>query len=316
MSKLKTSVVFPFFNAESYLGHLLPVIKKLKKVSTLELLFIDSSSTDATCNNLLKNDIANITVILTKDFDHGGTRSLAKDLCDGDIIVYLTQDALPLSVEDIERLVAVFEDESIGAAYGRQLPYEDTNLFGSHLREFNYSDKSYVRSLADKDKFGIKTAFLSNSFAAYRRSAMNKIGWFKDGLILGEDTYAGAKLLQAGYKLAYVAEAQVYHSHSYTVWEEFKRYFDIGVFHQMENWILQEFGEPEGEGISYIKYEFKYLVKHNAYYLIPEFFVRNTMKYLGYKLGKHYQILPKSLIKKFSMHHRWWDKYWAKECLK
>ena len=224
----------------------------------------------------------------------------------------LFRSALLLGVDSIVNLTKAFADLNVGAVYGRQLPYDESNLFGHHLRKFNYTETSYIRSLADKDRYGIKTAFLSNSFAAYRRTAMDQIGWFKDGLILGEDTYAGAKLLQAGYKLAYVADAQVYHSHSYTVWEEFKRYFDIGVFHQMESWILHEFGKPEGEGMRYIKSEFIFLLQNKAYYLIPAFFARNVMKFLGYKLGKHYMKLPNSVIKKFSMHHRWWDKYKGK----
>jgi rhamnosyltransferase len=309
---IKKLLIIPTFNADKYLANLLDKINK-QPAKNCELVIIDSSSKDKTVE-IAKAYTNNVVAIPQAEFDHGGTRSLAKDLCDGDIIVYLTQDALPLSVDDITRLVAVFEDDSIGAAYGRQLPYEETNLFGKHLREFNYSDTSYVRSLADKDQYGIKTAFLSNSFAAYRRTAMDQIGWFKDGLILGEDTYAGAKLLQAGYKLAYVAEAQVYHSHSYTIVQEFKRYFDIGVFHQMESWILQDFGKPEGEGMRYIKSEFRFLLTNKAYHLIPEFFIRNGMKFIGYKMGKHYSKLPKSWIKKFSMHHRWWYKQWGKQC--
>ena len=230
-------------------------------------------------------------------------------MCTGDIIVYLTQDSSPLSIHDIEKLARVFEDKTIGAAYGRQLPYDNTSLFGKHLRRFNYGNESHVRMNRDKGVHGIKTAFLSNSFAAYRRSAMDEIDWFKDGLILGEDTYAGAKLLQKNYKLAYVADAKVYHSHSYTIVEEFKRYFDIGVFHNMESWILDEFGKPEEEGVRYVKSELNYLFRHNAYYLFPEFIFRNVMKYLGYKLGCNFKILPKNVINKLSMHHRWWNKY-------
>ena len=127
-------------------------------------------------------------------------------------------------------------------------------------------------------------------------------------MILGEDTYAGAKIILAGHSLAYVAEAKVYHSHSYTIIEEFKRYFDIGVFHKCESWILKEFGKAEGEGIKYIKSEISYLFANSAWYLLPEFFVRNGMKYLGYKLGQKYEKLPRWMIKKFSMHYRWWDK--------
>lgn len=305
------SVIIPTWNASGYFDRLFPVLHEIDSLNDYEVCFIDSSSSDDTVHKLSSEGFKVLKVIESCEFDHGGTRSMAKTLCQNDIVVFLTQDALPLSSEDIKRLVSVFEDETISAAYGRQIPYEDTSMFGKHLREFNYSKNSYIRELDDNEQFGIKTAFLSNSFAAYRRSAMDQIGWFKDGLILGEDTYAGAKLLQAGYKLAYVADAQVYHSHSYTVWEEFKRYFDIGVFHHMESWLLDEFGKPEGEGLRYIKSEFKYLLAHKAYNLIPEFFVRNAMKFLGYRLGNYYKVLPKSWIEKVSMHHRWWDKYWT-----
>lgn len=125
-------------------------------------------------------------------------------------------------------------------------------------------------------------------------------------MIVGEDTYAGAKMILAGEKVAYVSQAKVYHSHNYSIGQEFKRYFDIGVFHENESWILKEFDKAEGEGLRYIKSEFKYLIEHNAWYLIPEFFIRNGMKYIGYKLGYNYKILPKWLITRISMHSNWW----------
>ena len=226
-----------------------------------------------------------------------------------DILVFLTQDVLPFDIYTIEKYYKKFFDNTqIGAAYGKQIPYAETTLFGKHLREFNYTNNSYIRDKNDIIQYGIKTAFLSDSFAAYRKTALADIGWFKDKLILGEDTYAGAKMILAGYSLAYVADAKVYHSHSYSIFQEFKRYFDIGVFHQCESWILKAFGKPEGEGMRYIKSELKYLLKSDAWYLIPEFFIRNTMKYLGYKMGKNYKQLPHWMIDEMSMHHRWWKK--------
>lgn len=306
------TVVIPTRNAERFLTkEFINNLTGLRNTNR-KLLFLDSDSDDRTLS-IIKESGFKFERVSLHEFDHGGTRSLVRKYTDSEVVVFLTQDAFPVSKNDILELVKVFEDSSVGAAYGRQKPYENTNLFGKHLREFNYPEHSYVRSIEDKEKYGIKTAFLSNSFSAYRRSAMDDIGWFKDGLILGEDTYAGAKLLKKGYRLAYVSEAKVYHSHSYTVWEEFKRYFDIGVFHKMESWILEEFGKPEGEGMRYIKSEFNFLLDKKAYYKIPEFFVRNAMKFLGYKLGKHYTKLPRSIIKKISMHNRWWDKYWATE---
>lgn len=52
--------------------------------------------------------------------------------------------------------------------------------------------------------------------------------------ILSKDTNVAAKMILVEYSIAYVAEAMVYHSHDYTILEEFKRYFDIGVFYGRE----------------------------------------------------------------------------------
>ena len=272
-----------------------------------ELIIIDSSSKDNTLQ-IAQKYTENIIVIPQNEFDHGGTRTKAAKIARGDILVYLTQDASPFDESTVQNIVKVFENEKIGAAYGRQLSYENTNLFGKHLREFNYTDNAYVKNKTDIKQFGLKTAFLSDSFAAYRKCVLERIGWFKDGLILGEDTYAGAKMILAGYSLSYVSDAQVFHSHSYSIWQEFKRYFDIGVFHKTEEWILSEFGKAESEGMKYISSEIKYLLSHDAWYLLPEFIIRNGMKYTGYKMGQKFELLPMWLIKKLSMHHIWWDK--------
>jgi rhamnosyltransferase len=119
----------------------------------------------------------------------------------------------------------------------------------------------------------------------------------------------GQKIILSGYKISYVADAVVYHSHSYSIWQEFKRYFDIGVFHKCESWILTKFGKAEGEGVKYIKSELNYLKTHKKWLLFPEFVLRNMMKYLGYKLGNKYHLLPRSFVKKVSMHRLWWEKY-------
>ncbi len=300
-----TSIIIPTYNAQKYLVKLLNKIKN-QSLADYELIIIDSSSSDKTVE-IAKKYTDNVIIIPQSEFDHGGTRAKAAQFAKGEILVFLTQDALPLDNNTIENIVNVFKNTKVGAAYGRQLSYEETNLFGKHLREFNYSENSYTRDKKNIKEFGLKTAFLSDSFAAYRRSSLESVGWFKNGLILGEDTYVGAKMILAGYSLAYVSSAKVYHSHSYSVGEEFKRYFDIGVFHKTEEWILKEFGKAEGEGMKYIKSEINYLFTNSAWYLLPMFLMRNGMKYIGYKLGQKYEKLPMWMIKKFSMHYRWWD---------
>ena len=303
---MNISIIIPTFNAENHLPDLLEKLRS--QTVSFELIIIDSSSTDTTVS-ISKQYTDSIITIPQSEFDHGGTRTKASKMASGEIIVFLTQDALPYNNQSIEKILEPFKDTNVGAVYGKQVAYEKTSLFGKHLREFNYTDTSYVRTMQDKKLYGIKTAFLSDSFAAYRKSTLEQIGWFKDGLIVGEDNYAGAKILLAHYSLAYSSDAKVYHSHSYSPIKEFMRYFDIGVFHTREAWMIETFGKAEGEGGRYVRSEFNYLLKHHAYYRIPEFFIRNGMKYLGYKLGQQYESLSLNLIKKFSLHKSWWDKY-------
>jgi len=300
-----TSVIVPTYNAEQQIQGLCEALRS-QTVSS-EIVVVDSSSSDRTVE-IAESFGARVLVVQTEDFDHGGTRTLAGKAAKGDILIYMTQDALPFDRHSLGNIARLFEDQMIAACFGRQLPYPNATAFGAHLRQFNYPETPYIRTLSDKKKYGIKTPFLSNSFAAYRRSALHEIFWFKEKLILGEDTYAGAKLLLAGYKIAYVPEAMVYHSHNYSVFQELRRYFDIGVFHKAEQWIIKEFGKAEGEGGKYIQSAFAFLRKNRKYYLMPEFVVRNILKYIGYTLGQHYDTLPDSIIRKLSRHEYFWDR--------
>ncbi|MDD2748540.1 glycosyltransferase [Acidithiobacillus sp.] len=272
------------------------------------VLVVDSGSTDGT--DVAAQDAGFDLLRISKhEFDHGGTRQMAAArLKDFDVLVYLTQDAVLADADAFKQLVAAFADPKVGTAYGRQLPRQEADPIEAHARIFNYSPQSNIRTLADKTKLGIKAAFTSNSFAAYRTEALMAVGGFPEKLILGEDMVVAARMLQAGWSVAYVAEAQVYHSHGYTIAQEFKRYFDIGVMHQDQAWILQEFGKPEGEGGRFVRSELAYL-KKQAPFLLPAAFLRTMAKYAGYKLGQHALSLPLSLRRKLSMHRSYWKEH-------
>lgn len=301
------TIIIPTYNASKCLPNLLEKIAK-QTLKNYELVIVDSSSEDNTVETA-KSYNAGIIVIPKAQFSHGGTRTLAAKKGKGDILVYLTQDVLPFDEQAIENLVKPLTyDSKIGASFGKQVSHHDASAFAEHLRLFNYPDTSYVRTLEDRKRYGIKTAFLSNSFAAYRRSALEEVGYFKSGLIFGEDTCIAAEMLLRGYKIAYAADAKVFHSHNYTIGQDFRRYFDMGVFHENEKWLLQEFGNAEGQGAKYIKSEIKFLYIKKRFDLFPELALRIIMKYLGYTLGRKHAYLPRNLCKKFSMNCDWWDK--------
>ncbi len=301
---MSVSVIIPTYNAKDLLADLLARLSF--QSIPFELVIIDSSSTDGTAE--LAKEAADTFISIPKHtFDHGGTRTLAAKAAKGNLLVFLTQDALPIEQDTLETLLHAFHDPTVGAAFGRQIPYENTSLFGKHLRYFNYPKNSYTRAFTDKKHYGLKTTFFSDSFGAYRKSVLAEAGWFKNGLIVGEDMYVIANILMAGYKVAYQADAAVLHAHNYSLLEDFKRYFDTGVFHKRESWLIDTFGKAEGEGGRYIKSEFHFLLKEKAYQKIPEFIMRNGLKYLGYTFGKNYQHIPLKITKMLSMHPQWWQ---------
>jgi rhamnosyltransferase len=301
---MKILFCIPTLNAERNLKAFFDGFRNQRKLIS-KFIVIDSSSTDLTASICASNG-ACIHVLPRHSFNHGSTRQLALSLCpDADIIIYMTQDAILASPDSIKNILTSFEDEKVGAVCGRQLPHIDASPIAAHARWFNYSAKSSIKTQKDISKLGIKAAFISNSFSAYRRTALMDIGGFPSNVIFGEDTYAVAKMLQAGWKVAYSAEATCNHSHNYCMTEEFKRYFDIGVFHSREKWFIESLGKPEGEGKKFVFSEMRYL-SQRAPWLIPSAIARTGLKLLGYKLGQREQGMPLWLKRKLSMNKGYW----------
>lgn len=270
-------------------------------------LIVDSSSTDGVLN-AATSALFEIHTIGKGDFNHGGTRQVAleKIVKDIDIAVFMTQDALLFDSESLQNLVAIFsENSNVAAAYGRQLPHIGSRPSEAHARIFNYSDRDMLKSIASKDEIGIKSIFISNSFSAYRVKDLLAVGGFPSNVILGEDTMVAAKLLLAGKSVAYQANACVYHSHHYTYGQEFKRYFDIGVLHAREPWLLSKFGKVGGEGMRYLRSEMRFLMA-SAWYLIPSALIRTACKYAGYKAGRYEKWFPTKMKKALSMYKVYW----------
>lgn len=301
---MKIQIIIPVYKPDNKLLVLLRQIKK-QTIKNIPLLIIDSGSNDE-----YRNEIEDMNCLVkkidAKTFNHGGTRQMGADMFpDKEVYIYLTQDAILADEYAINNIVEVFNNNSVGCAYGRQLPHKGANIFATHARLFNYKNKSYIYSIEDKEKYGMKTAFNSNSFAAYRRKALKDVGGFPTNTILSEDMYVAAKMLLNNWAVAYCADAKVYHSHDYTIWQEFKRYFDIGVFHARESWIRKRFGAAEGEGKKFVISEAKCLIKKNPLLLI-EMIAHDGMKFLGYRLGLSEKYIPIYIKRKISGMKMFW----------
>lgn len=304
---LSISVIIPTRNGASTLREVFSMLSR-QTISFLEVLVVDSSSNDATVE-IAGEFGAEVTVIPQAEFDHGGTRTMMARKARGDILLFLTQDAVPVETDVVEKLIEpLLTDNTIVVSYGRQLPFMDANPFATHLRLFNYPPESVIRTLDDRVDLGLKTVFASNSFSAYLKRPLEEVGYFKNGLIFGEDTCTVGRLLLQGQKIAYVADAAVYHSHNYTWSQEFRRSFDIGVLHCTEKWLLETYGRAEGHGFRYLCSELAYLRRQKKLFLFPAYVIRNGLKFVGYQFGKHFKYVPEKIVPFFSMHRGWWKK--------
>jgi rhamnosyltransferase len=252
-----------------------------------QTLVIDSSSTDATADTARSAGFQ-VLSIRRSDFNHGRTRQMAvEELSSCDLLIFMTQDAVLADPDSLRNLLAPFAEPDVAAVCGRQLPHPSAGPIEAFARVFNYPARSEIRTRQDVARLGLKAAFFSNSFAAYRRSALLSVGGFPADVIMAEDMYVAAKLLLSGAKLAYAADATVYHSHGYSLGAEFKRYFDIGVFLQEEKWIPERFGKPKGEGLRFMIAELAHLFAIQPR-LIFSGILRNCLKFMGFQCGKHF----------------------------
>lgn len=306
MNKIELSILLPVYNGEEFLPRFFTALSQ-QSLQPDEVLVSDSESTDSSVR-ICREYGARVLPVKRTEFDHGGTRTMLASEAQGDILIYFTQDALLAGNNSLQKLVdALLQSDKIACAYGRQLPAADASLQATLLRKFNYPEQSEVRRYEDCMRYGLKTAFISNSYAAYKKKILMAAGAFQDGLIFGEDTCTLGRLLLAGYQVAYCAEATVYHSHNYRLLEEFRRAFDIGVLHRSEQWLLDTYGQATTIGGNYVRSSLHNILKKRRYFELFDWLIRNGVKFTGYKLGRRYSLLPDKLSARCSMHSHWWQ---------
>ena len=284
------------------------LIKRLEKQSVPIHRIIVMNTEESMWNKEWEklSDVMEIHHLAKPEFDPGGTRAQAAELSDADVMIFMTQDAMPADRELLaELLKALEQDENIAAAYARQLPNAECSFVERYTRAFNYPDRSVVKTKKDMDQYGIKTFFCSNVCAAYKKDIYQKQGGFVRRTIFNEDMIYAGGLIQAGYGIAYAAEAKVIHSHNYNCMQQFHRNFDLGVS-QAEHPEIFEGVPSEGEGMRLVKKTLSHLVRSEKIWLIPGFVMQCAGKYAGYLAGKNFRRLPKKFVLWCTMSPNYW----------
>jgi rhamnosyltransferase len=220
------SVLLLTKNGTSDLERLLPALYGQKDVCPFEVLAIDSGSTDGTVD-ILKRFSVRLQQISPDAFHHARTRNLAASMAAGEVLVFLSQDAIPASDLWLRNLISNFSDPKVGAVYGRQVPNQMSCNERRDTLEMVYGDQKVVKDPAHRNGLGYRFYHFSDVNAAIRRSVWDTTR-FPEDLKVFEDLGIAKRILDDGWKIVYEPEASVIHSHRHTTLGLFKRYFDIG----------------------------------------------------------------------------------------
>lgn len=252
-----------------------------------------------------QDDRITVIPVLQSEFDHGGTRDLGAAQSRSEYILFMTQDAMPADTHLVENLLHAMEDSRTGIAYARQLARPAAGTLERMTRNYNYPEESVIKTLADTERMGIKTYFCSDVCAMYRRSYYEELGGFVKPTIFNEDMIMAYHMIQAGYQVAYQADAQVIHSHDYTCMQQFHRNFDLGVSQKQYEEIFAAISS-EKEGAGYAKKTIVELLKRGHGLQTIYFMMQCGFKLLGYKLGLYYTKLPKWILMKCTGSKWYW----------
>lgn len=279
---MTVSLIIPTLNA----GAMLPSLIGALRGQTLppdEILVVDSSSEDGTAEAARALG-CRVMVIDRAAFDHGGTRDAALRSTQGELVVFMTQDALPVERTSLEKLLAPFADARVAAVGGRQIARPDARPYERLVRANNYPAQSRVWTKDDLAALGVRAFLISDVFAAYRREAYLAVGGFDHPLETNEDMLIAQRLLAQGYALAYSGEACVYHSHAFTWRQQFSRNRAVGRF--MERYSDRLSCSEMGTGIALARNVLCALLREGRPIECAAFALDCSARLLGNRMGR------------------------------
>jgi rhamnosyltransferase len=295
-------VVVVTHRAREHLRHCLPPL--LRSPLRPRVLVVNSSSGDGTVEEARRLG-AEVMVVPRREFNHGLTRERARAALGAPVVAMLTPDAYPTGDDFLERLVAPVREGVAAVSYGRQLARPGAGLIERFGREFNYPDWAHVRGIEDWPRHGSYTHFCSNACAAWSSAALDRIGGFRATLV-SEETIAAAELLRRGERIAYAADAVVFHSHAHGLADEFGRHFDIGYARRRFAGLLRAPERDELRGRRFARALID-RARRERPAALPLVLAHLAAKWLGYKAGLAGPSLPLFVARQLSGQDYFWD---------
>lgn len=234
----KATVFIPTYNGATYIDDILRALFDQKVDFEYEVLVIDSGSTDATLDiikpyldeypNLILKQIPNT------EYGHGKTRDEAAREANGEIVVYLSHDAVPSHNRWLYEMVRPFEiNDKLLGVFGKQIPRSNCiPMLKSEINAvFGGFGPDFGTTLFYKDDFvtsqGVYDAvsFYSDVNSASRKKTLTGAVPYQH-VSYAEDQILGRDIIDGGYYKAYAPRASVLHSNDLMLKEYRRRTFD------------------------------------------------------------------------------------------
>ena len=275
-------IICPLYNAQNYIEYLNKSLLMQQNVKINKISYLLTESSDNT-ENYLKNNNLNYKLIKKEEFSHSLTRENAAFESGADIIVFISQDIVIDDVNWLYKLVTPIVNNEVEATYSRQLT--KFNNIEKYVREFNYPDKSIIKSKDSVSDLGIKTFFFSDAASAVKRKVFVELnGYDHKKLPINEDMYFAHKLINNDYKIKYCADSYVYHSHKFTLKELYNRYKLTGMFFKQNNYLYNY--KATNSGAKMAKYILKRILKEFRLLLLLRYPFDMAARYIGMKVGE------------------------------
>jgi rhamnosyltransferase len=300
--ELSVSVVIPTLNAGKHLPSLLTAVFDQELVVPREVIIVDSMSTDDT--RAVAGRDPRLRVVPIENFSHGRARNLGAREAACDIVVLMTQDAVPADRRWLANLVAPFEDGKVAAAYSRQVPKPGANPMESFFLATRFPVSPRVtRTKSGNEPLTLEKVFFSNVSSAIRRDILLKYP-FDEDLIMSEDQQFSRDVLEAGYSVVYQPSSVVVHSHDYTLGTVFRRYFD-SVYSLTLIFRSHGLGTSASMGLAYVVKELGFMMRRHPLHL-PYWFAYNVAKSAGSLAAHLAPVLPRWALRRLSLHRYHW----------
>ncbi len=285
------SVILLTMNGMPAVERCLEMLSKQNYLSALEIIHIDSGSTDGTLSVAAKQGIFTYH-INQSEFHNSETRNFAVSLAQHEIVVFLSQDSIPMSYDWLSNLIGPFADLEVGGTYGRQIPPENIGALRKYSLSKLYPNVRHVREKPGKARLTLESSRFSNANSAIRVDLCRKFRFHKHAQV-AEDHGMCRDILEAGYRIVYEPRAAVEHGHERTVYDELRWAYLNGLSLTNMN-ILGAFSHRDElkYGFNKVIGEWRYFVSHKMYRIALESVLLNGVRWIGVQLGKRAENLP------------------------